>query len=292
MNQDKDKKFDQVVREKLDGFRPEVPPSIWGKIEQDLKRQEEVRPRIAQKKNGLWWTAAAAVLVIVTAAILYNSSPDHVLYLKGKDSPTQVAVPEKRRAIRFEPLHEATAHQNSEGDDLMRMTSSSEKPLIGDKKLSNDLGTISRVLASALAKTERKAEEKAESQETEKRTESAESDAAHHAEVLLAQSHTLLIPEIQEVKSPIEALPELAQIMELPTPIADRTLHQSTEESSSSKQGTKDPAGENGFGVSRLLNLVVGQMDRRSEKFVSFSHDEEGSLKVDFNLAQTKNNRQ
>jgi hypothetical protein len=45
------------------------------------------------------------------------------------------------------------------------------------------------------------------------------------------------------------------------------------------------------FGISKLLNLMVAQIDKRDERFISFSNDEEGSLKVDFKLAQAKNNK-
>jgi len=36
---------------------------------------------------------------------------------------------------------------------------------------------------------------------------------------------------------------------------------------------------------------MVAQIDKRDERFISFSNDEEGSLKVDFKLAQAKNNK-
>lgn len=291
MNQDKDKLFDQVVRENLDGFRPEVSPSIWNKIEQDLDRQKELRsPKEERKISRLLWAAAAAVVMIVAGVSLYRSSTDHVLYLKSVDTPPQVLVLENKGATRFEPLNDKTADEVREGENLIEINSSDEKPLTGDKKLSNDLSTISRVLANALAKTERKAEEQAKSQDLEK---NIESNASLHAELIGPPSYMPLeIPETQALTSPGAKPLEVAQVMELPTQIAGKAIEKSMEESGFSHQDPKDSASESGFGVSRLLNLVVAQVDKRSEKFVSFSHDEEGSLKIDFNLAQTKNNRQ
>src|SRR5690606_29438940 len=52
-------------------------------------------------------------------------------------------------------------------------------------------------------------------------------------------------------------------------------------------------AGKQPFGVSNILNYVVGAVDQREEKLVTFSNDGEGSLKLDFNfsLAKNKNKR-
>lgn len=45
------------------------------------------------------------------------------------------------------------------------------------------------------------------------------------------------------------------------------------------------------FGVSRLLNFVVGAVDQRAEKAITFSNDEEGSLRIDFNFNLVKNRK-
>lgn len=44
----------------------------------------------------------------------------------------------------------------------------------------------------------------------------------------------------------------------------------------------------NPLGVSRLLNFLVGAVDTREEKAVTFSSDSEGSLKIEFNLARNR----
>lgn len=48
---------------------------------------------------------------------------------------------------------------------------------------------------------------------------------------------------------------------------------------------------ENTFGAGRLLNWVVGAVDQRTEKAVTFSNDREGSLKVDFNFNLARNRK-
>src|SRR5690606_33105912 len=45
------------------------------------------------------------------------------------------------------------------------------------------------------------------------------------------------------------------------------------------------------FGLSNILNYVVGTVDQRDEKLVTFSNDEEGSLKLDFNFGLAKNKK-
>src|SRR3546814_20753313 len=45
------------------------------------------------------------------------------------------------------------------------------------------------------------------------------------------------------------------------------------------------------FGVSNILNYVVGAVDQRDEKLVTFSNDGEGSLKLDFNFSLAKNKK-
>lgn len=48
---------------------------------------------------------------------------------------------------------------------------------------------------------------------------------------------------------------------------------------------------EHTFGAGQLLNWVVGAVDQRAEKAVTFSSDREGSLKIDFNFNLARNRK-
>jgi len=275
----------------LDDFRPEVPASIWGKIEQDLayKRSHEISG--AKNNRPLRWAVAAAAVVLVALGTWLNiDSSDQVLYLKGPNEPFRIASQESSEAAGFEPFSDVSIRNSSGSADISTLPEDGEKPLTGDKKLSNDLGTISRVLASTLAKTERKTVEQAERIQANEQQEQRMEERAR--EMLLTQSHTIEARDIQEAAHTTSLQMETLHVMELPTHTVNRLDAEAlsikeAEDTDSRRQ--KAPAADQGFGVSRLLNMVVAQVDRRPEKFMSFSHDEEGSIKIDLNLAQNRN---
>ena len=52
----------------------------------------------------------------------------------------------------------------------------------------------------------------------------------------------------------------------------------------------KDSRDLGSFSVSNMLNFVVAQVDKREEKLISFSDNEEGSILIDFNLGLARTN--
>jgi len=90
-------RFNQKLRERIDGYEPELSDSLWDRIEHDLVRKE------SKGKRAVWMVYLLAGLLLVSGAgIYYLANENHKLAekvkdntqntetLKGKESPSTV----------------------------------------------------------------------------------------------------------------------------------------------------------------------------------------------------------
>lgn len=276
-----DKEFDSKLREKLDGFRPEVDPQIWDRIQTELDNKQETVVLGVQKARKFQWSRWAAAVVLITIGTIYfaTNRSQEVIYLANHES-----------------------QQSDNRPEIMeQQVQPAPDPAIetGGKKLSDDIRTISRVLASTLQSAESKTRISEESKDQAQnqfalniepsKTSNSETDEnlikGKAEEKTIFNENALASVQIEpDLNDPLSTR-RLAQIEDL-NAVAVRK--DEVENNPLAKESIAETQVRSRFGVSKLLNLMVAQLDRRDEKFVSFSNDEEGSLKIDFNLAQAR----
>lgn len=276
-----DKEFDSKLREKLDGFRPEVPAQIWDRIQTELDNKQETVVLGVQKARKFQWSRWAAAVVLITIGTIYfaTNRSQEVIYLANHESQQSDNRPEIMEQ-QVQPAPDPAAET-------------------GGKKLSDDIRTISRVLASTLQSAESKTRISEESKDQAQnqfalniepsKTSNSETDEnlikGKAEEKTIFNENALASVQIEpDLNDPLSTR-RLAQIEDL-NAVAVRK--DEVENNPLAKESIAETQVRSRFGVSKLLNLMVAQLDRRDEKFVSFSNDEEGSLKIDFNLAQAR----
>ncbi len=268
MNQKKDNEFDRQLRGKFESFTPEVSTDLWGKIEAQLDAgaQDKVVP-MAGRRKGLpaWLKAAAAVLVIMGGVAYWYSRPVEVTYLHGP-----AIVQEDEQEVRtIVDENEQPPVEVAEPLDVERL-----KRLFAKKERRNDGAT------PAPAEEEQAAEERAPE---------AEEPVLQWAAVGEKQA---------PVDEPVAALPEDTSIEKMETAVGlEEALAKIPDvqplvvldDEEETMLASAD--GKQAFGLSNILNYVVGTVDQREEKLVTFSNDNEGSLKLDFNFGLAKNKK-
>lgn len=274
MNKNMDKEFDQKLKNKLENYRPTVPPMLWDKIQEELDNRTETivlgTPTV-KRTNWFKYSAAAAVVIMFGAFLYFNNRPQEVLYL--------------------------TNNVEISANEVESFATVEESQEVSQPSFADDVRSIRQVFANAITK-------KAEAQpvldedinalqfavqtdtpplHTGEQVSQSELVGAHAEFEKLNQSAMVAGVEV-DTKNEVQNPNNFAQVEE---------YHVSELESDDDQGG--DRAEENQtrsrFGISKLLNLMVAQIDKRDERFISFSNDEEGSLKVDFKLAQAKNNK-
>jgi len=258
MNPGENNEFDKQLREKFEGFRPGAPEGLWDKIAAQLDAEEprSVVPMPKRRRLPAWWMAAAAVLLVVCGVLYWQNRPVSVTYLHAHagtgETPEEAVVEPTKPVEASEPVAE---------------------PL--------DLERLRRVFAKKNRKVEerpRVAVRERQSEETlpmataEPQQLAMREPASPSSEMLLQQRDTL-----EGAESEIADVPDIEPLVVLED--EEETMLASTEQ-------TKQP-----FGLSNILNYVVGTVDQRDEKLVTFSNDEEGSLKLDFNFGLAKNKK-
>lgn len=259
-----DKEFDNKMRDKLDGYHPEVPVQIWDRIKNELdNKQETVVLGVQEPRKFNWskWSAAAVILIAVGVLYFTTNQTPEVIYLSNHTSDNSATPPAE---VELQPVHSPDK---------------SVEP--GGKKLSEDIRTISRVLATTLQATEKKIRVSDDliAQEADQFAINLEPTQLNEVETVEMQ----FVENTFEKSIPLTT--PLTEIQDLHTEIQANELALN---SNKTVENTAEAQTRSRFGVGRLLNLMVAQIDRRDEKFISFSNDEEGSLKIDFNLAQVK----
>jgi len=261
MNRGENKEFDKQLRDKFEGFRPEVPKGLWDKIATQL---DEAEPRSVvampakRRRFPTWWMAAAAVLLVACGVLYWQSRPVSVTYLHAhvdaEAEPEEAAVEPSTPEEAPEPLAE---------------------PL--------DLERLKRVFAK---KGRQVKEPKPLSVvEGEEQPEEALPIEAVEPQQLAVNERTspspILLPKqrdsLENGQTEIAGVPDIEPLV---------VLEDEEEMMLASTEQRKQP-----FGISNILNYVVGTVDQRDEKLVTFSNDEEGSLKLDFNFGLAKNKK-
>ncbi|SFC02126.1 hypothetical protein SAMN05421747_103125 [Parapedobacter composti] len=264
MKRDKEDKFDRQLREKFDGFTPEVPPGLWGKIAEQLGEEKQQPLRGKKRRISTWWMAVAATLVVVCGLTYWFNRPVEVTYLHGGAAlpemegpkPAPVSEPEKEISPAPEPLDAERVKRlfakrtDKAGNRLAKITAAN-----------TDEGTAARGVAV---------------------TASAGSGSAKEEEILPVEQPAGRSARLEEAAVALEE-PVLAGVPDIQPPV----VLDDVEDTMLAVAPSEKPS----FGVSSILNYVVGAVDQREEKLVTFSNDEEGSLKLDFNFSLARNKK-
>ena len=273
MHPDKRNEFDKQLAEKFDHFRPDVPGGLWEKIATELDNREQavvVPMKVVRRRPARWLSAAAAVLVVCSAIYWYNR-PVAVTYLQGTAAQANGAVaPTEEMTLENTPVQETTvAAPEIEPLDIDRLKQlftrrkreginkhQSEGPAIETQPTGQPAGTTIGPSPTA-------------------------EDFAPISQALAKTDIDITTPTIHTTDEAMVA----ATMPVVEPPVAPE---------SAGEAETLLAAGDKpkqAFGVSSLLNYVVGAVDQREEKLISFSDDGEGSLKLDFNFSLAKNKR-
>lgn len=264
MNQDENNEFDKQLQKKLEGFRPEVPEGLWDKIAAQLDADETrfvVRAPVKRRLFPTWWMAAAATLLVVCGVLYWQNRPVAVTYLRAHVDT--MAEPEEDAAEPPTPVKAAESVEEPVAEPL-------------------DMERLRRVFAKRSRKV--KARQDQPAKEAKRQPEEAPFARAVKLEQLTTGepenlSSDKFLERPDSLETAIAKVPDIEPLVVLED--TEETILASTD-------GVKQP-----FGLSNILNYVVGTVDQRDEKLVTFSNDEEGSLKLDFNfgLAKSRKNR-
>lgn len=246
-----DKEFDRKIRQKMERFSPGIPTGLWEKIEAGLDDSTggEKKPVELRAKFSSWWGAAAAVLLVGLLSY-WLTRPVDVIYLRGK-----TVVVDDTAVISGAGSYERRA----QGDTPTDLTVSADVPHDGEMARQAPRGNLPPTL-------------------------NVREEVYPAKPVEIQDSITPVLPmdaPDTPVSIPIPAAVEtrIADVPDLQPPIV-------SEDAADEMLASGPPS--NPLGVSRLLNFLVGTLDTREEKAVTFSSDNEGSLKIEFNLARNR----
>ena len=261
MKRNEDKDFDQQLRDKFNDFTPEVSANLWGKIEEQLTTAE--RPKVVpitnkQRKLPTWWMAVAATLLVACGVAYWYNRPVEVIYLYGKAELQE----EELTVPTVMDIPEEIPEVVLEPIDKERL-----KRLFAKKS--------PRVSPTIPVQTE---EEVTKDDVAVEPMQWAATDEIQ-TEKPLAEQQVEAIAPIDPAAILEEALAKVPDVQPL-------VVLEDEEETMLASAGSKQS-----FGLSNILNYVVGTVDQREEKLVTFSNDSEGSLKLDFNFGLAKNRK-
>ncbi len=245
-----DKEFDQAIQQHLESLNPAVPPRIWERMEAELDRKEN-KPVAGRKNRPVHWLVAASIL---TAAGLgwWMSRPAEVIYLHGTYNTTaaeETARPESR------PVEQEMTAVPPAGEQSIRKPVRTRRP-----EALTSATTPAAVPQVAAAPT---------GQVVMLTEESEIPHAALYQELSKVPLQTSIVRADDQPATitHLENIPVLVSADAIPrlTPQSDKQLPE-----------------RRAFGVSSLLNIVVGAVDNRQEKIITFTEDSEGMLFIDF----------
>lgn len=261
MNPNEKNEFDRQLADKFKDFKPNVPAGLWDRIATQLDAQQS-HPVIPLKKRRFttrWMSVAAAILMVCGMVYWYNR-PIPVTYLQGR-----VAT------------HEEVA-SDPDGIDVTAKAPTPE-PIPEVEPL--DIAQLKRVFTKknrqrTITTAVQPKNLPAESTEIQQLTahETASPKDTPTAPIHAAETQPT------EQAFPAEAVAAVPDIQPL-------VVLEEEEETLLAAENT----GRQPFGISNILNYVVGTVDQREEKLVTFSNDDEGSLKLDFNFGLAKNRK-
>lgn len=262
--------FDRQMRDKFDSYRPDVSTGLWDKIAAQLDEQAGAdKPAIAmpaaRKRLGGWWMSAAAVLLLGAFAWwLYE--PVEVVYLHGTAALVEETKPAQAPA---EATQEEAAPAEAHVEPL---NLAPIRALFAERARRQPNGQTATPEPNVQLQDELLAQVPAADPETRQEPELASTNNPGQQAVAVVAGENPVADT-----QPSEAY---ASVAEPSVVLADF--------------GADEPAelqGENAFGVSHILNMVVGSVDPREEKLVTFSNDDEGLIKMAFNLGLGKDRK-
>lgn len=263
--------FDRQMRDKFDSYRPDASPGLWDKIVARLDEQAGTEKPVAtmppsRKLHGGWWKSAAAILLLgILAWWLYR--PAEVVYLQSRAPRLAQDVTEETPKATA-PVAPVQSEVASEPLNLTPIRALFAKR--ARREPSRE--ALGQGLAEPLQGEELVAV--APDSPSDMQTASA-------TEPVIADQPTT--PSEADTQLPIvesQLREDNANVAELPVVLADLGA-----------ETVAEPPVEKAFGVSSILNIVVGSVDPRDEKLVTFSDDEEGLIKMAFNLGRGKSRR-
>ncbi|MEC3880713.1 hypothetical protein [Parapedobacter sp. 10938] len=264
MNPDKKNDFDRKLAGKFDNFHPEVPNGLWDKIASKLDEQEQ-GGIIPVKRHGrfpTWWISVAASVLLVCGIVYWYNRPVAVTYLQ---SP-MAHVEETEVLVVEEPAVPAPTVEPLDIDRLKRLFAKRNRAPKNENK--------PETLETKTPSIERPAETSGGTI-----TITEETPTSTHA--LAKNGEPAAIPSAEQQSLTEEAV--AATVPDIQPPVM---LEEEEETLLAAAEASKQP-----FGVSSILNYVVGAVDQRDEKLVTFSNDGEGSLKLDFNFSLAKSKK-
>ncbi|MFC3200146.1 hypothetical protein ACFOET_21170 [Parapedobacter deserti] len=268
MNPMENEAFDRELQKKFNDFKPEISAGLWDKIatQLDARDKRNLAPMKGGRRFPAWWTTVAASILIVCGITYWYNRPVKVTYLHGRaavegesTAPSPVDLPIQDAAPAAEPL---------DIERLKRVFAKKDRKTDGNAPLRPT--TAETAEQSIEVKTSGLLAANNEPAPPVKLVKTAEAEAAR-------------LPEQQVLP---EKLPLLEETLVNVPDIQPLVAVEGEEETMlASATQIKQP-----FGVSIILNYVVGAVDQREEKLITFSNDDEGSLKLDFNfnIAKTK----
>jgi len=285
MMPDKKRESDRRLREKLEAFQPEVPPHLWDEIKSTLDQDtaiysnEALKPRLRSTSIYRWSVAASIAFVIGIYWFLQVQRPT-VIYLRGDDE-----VILTRNDARTDPmLRTLTDVPGLSTENISKHDPGDRHKLLERSRLVNDIRIQHRTVGQEEPSTKSKSDIAGQFiNEQESLASTSTRDKSHIDFVTQSNGNQPL--DIDPALLKTEAIVSIVPSMLIPTMEEDPTIKTAAAQALTGAAVQQVPAP-----VPRLLNMAVAQLDKRQEKFLSFSADEEGSLQIDinpnFNLTQ------
>ncbi|MBK1442068.1 hypothetical protein JHJ32_18875 [Parapedobacter sp. ISTM3] len=274
MNPNKRNEFDKQLQEKFGDFRPEVPVDLWGKIAAQLDAQAQGDAKAApakQRRLPVWWLSAAAMLLAVCGVFYWYNRPVAVTYLQ-------------RPVAKADPIEPAIGTITQSDKDTVPASEPLDIERLKQVFAKKDRGSVqhtSPTLDSGVNNDRPPVENQGPQQLMANQP--IQYEVAGASEVKRPATAVVELPVERPGEQSVAMEEALANVPDIQPLVA---LEDDEETMLASAGERKQP-----FGISNILNYVVGTVDQREEKLVTFSNDSEGSLKLDFNFGLAKNKK-
>ncbi|SEL51110.1 hypothetical protein [Parapedobacter koreensis] len=267
MNPGKKNEFDRQLREKFSDFKPEAAADLWDKIAAQLDAQEHgrvVAMATKKRRSPTWWISVAAALLAVCSVVYWFNRPVSVTYLQRPLADAAVAKPAAPTVV-----EESAAEPPIERLDIARL-----KRVFARKDKRSDRNIAVRPLDTMTQNSGQPVQNRGDQRLATHKVAPPETPTLEAKRVAAV---TLPVEQPEAVEEVLASVPDIQPLVVLEE--EEETMLASAEE------------GKQHFGISNILNYVVGTVDQREEKLVTFSNDGEGSLKLDFNFGLAKNRK-
>ncbi len=244
-----DKEFDAFFREKLDGFEVAPSDAVWGRIAGELA--EPGKKRIFSPL----WVAAASVVVIMAAGFWFMK-PVKPIQLRAANVTEPAPRVEQSRSV----------------EEKVREDASPKKESFLERLAQLKVGKNNQGRGTAAMK-----EKPVENDYVQQPVESPE-ETPQQITVLATETFADIkpAPVSGKLKMPDHGKPVIA--------LAE-------DNGNGAKEGGSEPAERSRPGIKTvgdLVNFVVAKVDKRKDKLIEFSENEEGTLISGINLGVLK----